>query len=82
MIIPLYFFIGTVVDCSNQDLTSIPVNLPSYTTELDLSNNDLTVVPPRAFSALPQLQKLDLARNQIRKIEENAFYSNRLLREL
>ena len=70
------------MDCSNQDLTGIPVNLPSYTTELDLSNNDLTVVPPRAFSALPQLQKLDLARNQIRKIEENAFYSNRLLREL
>lgn len=78
----LFYLLGAVVDCSNQELTSIPLNIPSYTTELDLSNNGLTSIPSRAFSALSQLQKLDLAHNQIRKIEDNAFQGNRLLREL
>lgn len=70
------------MDCSSKDLAEIPLNLPSFTTELNLSGNKLRVIPSRAFVSLVQLQKLDLADNEISKIEENAFHGNGMLREL
>lgn len=62
-----------MVDCSSHQLIGIPEGIPAFTTELKLSSNQLNVIPSRAFGGLRRLQKLDLADNQISKIEVDAF---------
>ena len=62
------------VECVNQDLTSIPPNLPRYTSELDLSGNKISkILADGSFQNLPNLRTLDLSNNRIGKIETGSF---------
>ncbi|KAJ6647852.1 Protein slit [Pseudolycoriella hygida] len=64
----------TTVDCSGRNLKEIPRDVPLYTTELLLNDNELgRIKSDGLFGRLPNLVKLDLRRNQITGIEQNAF---------
>lgn len=74
---------GTLVDCSARGLTEIPKDIPMYTTELLLNDNELVRIKSDGlFGRLPNLQKLDMRRNKITGIEENAFEGTSRLTEL
>lgn len=74
---------GTVVDCSARGFKEIPKDIPMYTTELLLNNNEIgRIKSDGLFGRLPNLQKLDLRRNQITGIEQNAFEGCARLSEL
>ncbi|KAJ8952957.1 hypothetical protein NQ318_006574 [Aromia moschata] len=74
---------GTIVDCSNRGLKEIPRDIPLYTTELLLHNNELgRIKSDGLFGRLPNLIKLDMRRNQITGIEENAFEGASRISEL
>ncbi|KAF7280648.1 hypothetical protein GWI33_005616 [Rhynchophorus ferrugineus] len=74
---------GTVVDCSNRNLKEIPKDIPLYTTELLLQDNELgRIKSDGLFGRLPNLMKLDLRRNFITGIEENAFEGASKISEL
>lgn len=45
-----------------------------YTSELRLTANAIENVHTEAFKNLPNLLKIDLRDNQIKNIEDNAFY--------
>lgn len=65
---------GGTVDCSHRELTEIPLDLPKTTKRLLLNDNFITSIPAFGlFNRLPDLQSLDLSRNQISSIEEGAF---------
>jgi Leucine-rich repeat (LRR) protein len=67
------------VDCSKQNLLSIPANLPINTTDLDLSGNLIqnltteTLVPVSGLSHLINLRKLSLSYNSITSIQGTVF---------
>ncbi|XP_046659132.1 protein slit isoform X2 [Homalodisca vitripennis] len=74
---------GTVVDCSARGFKEIPKDIPMYTTELLLNDNEIgRIKSDGLFGRLPNLQKLDLRRNQITGIEQNAFEGCARLSEL
>lgn len=74
---------GTLVDCSARGLKQIPKDIPKYTTELLLNDNEIGVIKSDGlFGRLLNLQKLDLRRNRLTGIEENAFEGASLLTEL
>ena len=66
-----------VVDCSNTGLESVPKGIPSRTTNLFLNNNKIRVLLNDSFSQskgrLPNLIKLSIRSNKLRKIEINAL---------
>ncbi|GAA6099214.1 slit homolog 3 protein [Tachysurus ichikawai] len=65
---------GTVVDCSNLKLTSIPPHLPEHTTDLRLNDNEiLSLDTMGAFKKLPNLRKINLSNNKLREIREGVF---------
>ncbi|XP_066141931.1 protein slit isoform X1 [Euwallacea fornicatus] len=65
---------GSTVDCSGRNLKEIPRDIPLHTTELLLNDNALgRIKSDGLFGRLPNLVKLDLRRNLITGIEENAF---------
>ncbi|XP_043925467.1 slit homolog 3 protein-like isoform X2 [Protopterus annectens] len=65
---------GTVVDCSNQKLTSIPNYLPEYTSDLRLNDNEIMALDVSGiFKKLPHLRKINLSNNKIRDIREGIF---------
>uniref|UniRef100_A0A1A9ZRB4 Protein slit n=1 Tax=Glossina pallidipes TaxID=7398 RepID=A0A1A9ZRB4_GLOPL len=65
---------GTIVDCSGRGLKEIPRDIPLRTTELLLNDNELTRIKSDGlFGRLPHLVKLELKRNHIVTIEDNAF---------
>ncbi|XP_036424374.1 slit homolog 3 protein isoform X1 [Colossoma macropomum] len=65
---------GTVVDCSNLKLTSIPPHLPEHTTDLRLNDNEISSLDATgAFKKLPNLRKINLSNNKLRDIREGAF---------
>ncbi|PBC34806.1 Protein slit [Apis cerana cerana] len=65
---------GATVDCSNKKLTSIPKELPIYTSTLLLANNELDKIKADGlFEKLPELQHLDLRKNKISRIEASSF---------
>lgn len=73
----------TTVDCSGRGLKEIPRDIPLYTTELLLNNNELERIPSDGlFGRLPNLVKLDLHRNFIARIEQNAFEGASKITEL
>ncbi|XP_032672289.1 protein slit isoform X1 [Odontomachus brunneus] len=74
---------GATVDCSNKRLTSMPKDLPLYTSTLLLSNNELDKIKADGlFEKLPELQHLDLRKNKISRIEASAFQGAHNLTDL
>ncbi|RLU25890.1 hypothetical protein DMN91_002052 [Ooceraea biroi] len=74
---------GATVDCSNKRLTSIPKDLPLYTSTLVLNNNELDKIKADGlFEKLPELQHLDLRKNKISRIEASAFQGAHNLTDL
>nr|CAD7195455.1 unnamed protein product [Timema douglasi] len=74
---------GTKIDCSARNLKEIPKDIPMYTTELLLNDNEIgRIKSDGLFGRLPNLQKLDLRRNKVTGIEENAFEGTSRLIEL
>lgn len=74
---------GSVVDCSGRGLSEVPRDIPRFTTDLLLQDNELTKVRSDGlFGRLPNLVKLDLRRNKITGIEQNAFEGADKLSEL
>nr|CAD7400216.1 unnamed protein product [Timema cristinae] len=74
---------GTKIDCSARSLKEIPKDIPMYTTELLLNDNEIgRIKSDGLFGRLPNLQKLDLRRNKVTGIEENAFEGTSRLVEL
>ncbi|CAF0996746.1 unnamed protein product [Adineta ricciae] len=62
-----------VVDCKDKELTEIPQNIPDSTVELRLEKNRIIEIPPKAFSYLKRLRRLDLSNNLISIIYPNSF---------
>ncbi|XP_046430500.1 protein slit isoform X1 [Neodiprion pinetum] len=74
---------GATVDCSDKKLTTIPKDIPIYTSTLLLGNNDLDKIKADGiFEKLPELQHLDLRRNKISRIEASAFKGSNKLTDL
>ncbi|KAI5706247.1 hypothetical protein M8J75_006298 [Diaphorina citri] len=74
---------GTRVDCSQRGFKEIPKDIPLYTTELILNDNEIGKIKSDGlFGRLPNLIKLDLRRNQVTGIEDNAFEGASKLAEL
>lgn len=74
---------GTIVDCGGRGLTEVPKDVPMYTTDLLLNDNEIIKVKSDGlFGRLPNLMKLDLRRNKINGIEQNAFEGAEKLTEL
>ncbi|XP_050293925.1 protein slit isoform X3 [Anthonomus grandis grandis] len=74
---------GTIVDCSGRGLKEIPKDIPLQTTELLLNDNELgRIKSDGLFGRLPNLSKLDLRRNIITGIEQNAFEGASRISEL
>lgn len=79
-----------IVDCSQQNLLSIPGNLPINTTDLDLSGNLIqklttqteTLVPVSGLSHLINLRKLSLSYNSITSIQGTVFQNLSMLHML
>lgn len=57
-----------LVDCSHQNFTQIPNNLPQNTVELNLSHNLLTTLNVSDLIIGKELQQLNLNNNQIETI--------------
>ncbi|KAL2716190.1 protein slit isoform X3 [Vespula squamosa] len=74
---------GATIDCSSKKLTSIPRDLPIYTSTLLLGNNELDKIKADGlFQKLPELQHLDLRKNKISRIEASAFQGAHKLTDL
>lgn len=73
---------GTVVDCSSRRLTSVPSNLPPYTTQLNLKDNQISTLSAGTFDELPNLQILDLSDNLLEIVEDDTFSKLEKLVEL
>ncbi|XP_032903025.1 leucine-rich repeat-containing protein 3B [Amblyraja radiata] len=61
------------VSCSNANLKEIPKDLPPDTALLYLDSNQIRSVPNEIFKDLYQLKVLNLSKNVIESIEEQAF---------
>ncbi|XP_043846291.1 toll-like receptor 4 isoform X2 [Dromiciops gliroides] len=59
--------------CMDQNLSEVPVDIPSSTQNLDLSFNPLKSLAPRSFSRIDGLRILDLSRCDIQKIEDDTY---------
>ncbi|MBN3298651.1 leucine-rich repeat-containing protein 3B [Amia ocellicauda] len=64
---------GLNVSCSNANLKEIPKDLPPDTTLLSLDSNQITSIPDGIFKDLHQLRELNLSRNVIGSVGEQAF---------
>ncbi|CAF1267962.1 unnamed protein product, partial [Adineta ricciae] len=71
-----------VVDCKDKDLTEIPRNIPDTTIELRLEKNQITEVPPKMFSHLKKLRRLDISNNLIATIYPDSFAGLKSLNSL
>nr|XP_033815701.1 toll-like receptor 4 [Geotrypetes seraphini] len=59
--------------CMDQNLSSIPTEIPSTVQQLDLSFNPLLRLTPKYFAKFPSLQVLDLTRCSIDIMEDDSF---------
>ncbi len=64
------------------NLTEVPGDIPSGTSDVGLQGNDITSLPPGVFSHLNQCRRLWLQQNQIAAIDTEAFRGLRSLVEL
>ncbi|XP_006876828.1 PREDICTED: extracellular matrix protein 2 isoform X2 [Chrysochloris asiatica] len=53
------------ISCINMELTQIPLLTASEITNLELAGNSITSIPNEAFNGLPNLERLDLSKNNI-----------------
>ncbi|XP_052066215.1 toll-like receptor 4 [Mytilus californianus] len=60
-------------NCSKRDLSNIPQNLPTNTTELDLSENVITEIGARTLNRYRKLLHLYIANNKISSLDSDAF---------
>jgi Leucine-rich repeat (LRR) protein len=63
-----------IINCTHINLTQIPLNFPSQSTELLLNHNQLKRIQPNQFGDCLKCITLNLEHNQIHFIEENAFH--------
>ena len=70
------------ISCSNKGLSELPRNLSPTLTLLDVSENQLSEIGERTLSAFHNLVDLKMKNNEIETITNNAFVSNRMLRDL
>ena len=57
----------------NQNLTSIPTDIPTDALEVYIQDNTIQKIEANAFSILPQCEKLHLERNKINEVEPGAW---------
>lgn len=60
-------------DCSSRNLTFIPTDCPSNTTDLYVFNNNLNILGKASFTGYAQLQYLDISHCNVYSIEKLAF---------
>ena len=71
-----------VLDCSSRNISRLPVNTPSSTTELYLERNVIETVPRMSFQHMSNLRLLDLSHNIIMNLEKDCFSGLRRLQKL
>ncbi|UJR37599.1 hypothetical protein I4U23_030296 [Adineta vaga] len=71
-----------VVDCKDKDLIEVPRNIPDTTIELRLEKNQITEIPPKIFSHLKKLRRLDISNNLITTIYPDSFAGLKSLNSL
>uniref|UniRef100_A0A8B9L9Q5 Slit homolog 3 (Drosophila) n=1 Tax=Astyanax mexicanus TaxID=7994 RepID=A0A8B9L9Q5_ASTMX len=64
---------NNIVDCRRKGLTEIPANLPEGIVEIRLEQNLIKSIPPGAFSPYKKLKRIDLSKNHISDIADDAF---------
>ncbi|XP_041835604.1 leucine-rich repeats and immunoglobulin-like domains protein 1 [Melanotaenia boesemani] len=69
---------GDSVDCSNQELTATPLDLPVRTVSLNLGHNKLTSINVEAFANLPNLRELRLDHNELTSIPDLGQAASRI----
>lgn len=65
--------IALIADCSNRNLSRVPMNFPKDIKRIRLERNNITEIGPYAFQGLKRLQRIDLSNNNIYKIDTLAF---------
>ncbi|XP_035687295.1 uncharacterized protein LOC118423298 [Branchiostoma floridae] len=73
---------GLKVDCKNNELPSVPRNIPDTTAVLLLMRNGISRIPAGTFSSLVRLQKLSLKYNQLSFLVADAFVGLNSLQDL
>ncbi|XP_076811152.1 uncharacterized protein LOC143454780 [Clavelina lepadiformis] len=76
------FLAATTVDCSNEDLSEVPDNMPLTSVWLSLDNNQLTGLQATDFHRTMSLQRLFLSNNGIANIENATLHELHELKEL
>ncbi|CAF1173091.1 unnamed protein product [Didymodactylos carnosus] len=71
-----------VVDCKDKELNEIPRNIPDTTIELRLEKNRIIEIPPKVFSHLKKLRRLDLSNNMISSVYPDSFTGLKSLNSL
>ncbi|XP_063282547.1 extracellular matrix protein 2 isoform X2 [Pelobates fuscus] len=81
---PGCFISEITVSCSNAKLTQIPAISDPEIRSLDLLGNFITSIPNGAFNGLPNLERIDLSKNNLTSMEINtqAFKSLKNLKRL
>ncbi|XP_071147325.1 toll-like receptor 3 [Mytilus edulis] len=69
-------------NCSSRNLTHIPTDCPSNTTNLHLFNNNLDIISKKAFAKYTQLKYLDISDCNVNSIDKSAFENLPHLTEL
>lgn len=65
--------IAQIADCSNRNLSRVPVSFPKDIKRIRLERNNITDIGPYAFQGLKRLQRIDLSNNNLYKIDALAF---------
>ncbi|XP_076362239.1 uncharacterized protein LOC143253035 [Tachypleus tridentatus] len=63
----------STVDCSNLNLTFVPVDININVLSLDLSSNNISTLLSYSFRHLPNLNELNLRRNNLHSLPFKAF---------
>ena len=59
--------------CNNNQLTSVPENIPAHLKYIFLTSNNLTKISEEHFKTLSNLEYVDLEHNQIAYVSPGAF---------
>ncbi|XP_067675262.1 toll-like receptor 4 [Haliotis asinina] len=73
---------GVFANCSNNNLSSVPNDLPLNTTSLSLHSNHITVLHTQPNCSWNTLKYLDISDNKLAKLEKRTFESISHLEEL
>lgn len=64
------------INCSNQNLLEIPIELPRNVIQIDLSYNNITALPLNAFINSTELRNIKLNKNSIETINKGVSNFN------